>query len=725
MRFFRASILCATALAAFPAMAEEVADAGAADPRTIIVTGAREKATAATKTDTPVVETPQPITVIDDELYLAQGAVSIADTLNYVSGVTANAYGPDGRGDFSFVRGLDPLQFRDGMRDIFSFYASIRADPYNFDQVELIRGPASVLFGQGSLGGIVNLVSKRPEFDTSGEASLRYGSFGRKETLFDVTGPISDTVAGRIVARVRDSDTQTDFVPDDRVLFSPSLTFAPTPDTELTLIGLYQEDDGGSISQFLPLVGTILPNPNGRLPNSLFIGKPGWDRYDGRLLQGTALFEHRFGTTARLNLKARYIDSDLTYFTHYPNNYCNPANPYVLLDPATGRPPVDADGNTIIDPDTGCAFADPEQRTMGLYVDGSHARMEIFSTDNNVQFDFNTGADIEHTLLAGVDYSFNSVRKTAGFTEEFFDIYDIDYSSLSDYGGGLPSPTYELEDVEQDQLGLYVQDQIRLFDRVSVVLGARRDWTSARSFAGPRQSDAATTFRAGVIGEAVTGVSPFFSYTESFQPLAGSDSQGNPFVPKQGKQYEAGIKFHPADTILLTITGYHIEETNRPVSDDSTPAPFDQIQIGSLTSKGIEFEASAALPGDLNLVANASYNSAEEDGTDRQLENVPKVNASLWATKGFELGPDTSLLLGGGVRHVGKNRSFGPAFPDGIVTPSFTLFDALAEVTYANWSFAVNATNLFDKRYYSACLARGDCFMGSERNVFGTVSYRF
>ena len=113
------------------------------EQRTIIVTGARDQGTTATKTDTPIIETPQPITVIDDELYLAQGAVSIGDTLNYVSGVTANPYGPDSRVDGALVRGINALQFRDGMRDIFSYYASIRSDPYNFDQVELVRGPAA------------------------------------------------------------------------------------------------------------------------------------------------------------------------------------------------------------------------------------------------------------------------------------------------------------------------------------------------------------------------------------------------------------------------------------------------------------------------------------------------------------------------------------------------------------------------------------------------------
>lgn len=698
MRIVRFSLLCATALASTPALAETAEDTAfdAAEPRQIVVTGAREESSTATKTDTPIIETPQPITVIDDELYLAQGAVSVSDTLNYVSGVTANPYGPDSRVDGAFVRGIRALQFRDGMRDIFSYYASIRSDPYNFDQVELVRGPASVLFGQGSLGGIINLVSKRPEFETSGEIAVRYGSHDRKEVLADLTGGLTDTVAGRVVARVRDSDTQTDFVADDRVMISPSVTFAPSPDTELTLIGLYQEDDSGSTSQFLPLVGTILPNPNGRLPNDLFVGKPGWDRYDGRLLQGTALFEQRFGDAAKLNLKARYIDSDVTYLTHYANSYSNPANPYL----------------------------DPDQRLIGLYSDGSIARMEIFSSDNNLQFDFDTGANVEHVLLAGVDYSWNRVRKTGGMGFEIIDIYDIDYDALSDYGGGLPQPTSS-SDVEQEQLGFYLQDQIRFFDRASLVLGVRHDLAESQA-AGVEQYDtSATSFRAGVIAEVIDGVSPFFSYTESFEPVSGITSSEAALKPKSGRQFEAGIKFHPLDSVIVTVTGYRIEESGRPIDDPESDNPDHKIQVDGVVSKGFEFEGNASLPGDLNLIANLSYNEAEIDGTNQQLDNVPKFNASLWSTKRFALSDEASLLLGGGVRHVGKNRSYGRAFPDGIVTPAFTLVDAFAEVTFDRWSFALNATNLFDKRYYSACLARGDCFMGSERNVFGTVSYRF
>src|SRR3546814_1632647 len=239
-----------------PAWADERAPADE-DRDAIIVTAAN----AGTKTETPLVELPQPVTVITSEQFISQGAISISDTVKYAAGVLANPYGRDTRVDGFNVRGIDALQFRDGMRDIFSYYASITSDPYNFSRVEIVRGPASVLFGQGSIGGLVNLVSKTPEFKTGGELSLVYGSYNRKEVLGDVNVALTDHLAIRTVARVRDADTYVDHVPDDRVMFAPSIRWQPTPDTDVVLTGLYQEDDPGTTSKLLPIVGPSRPTP--------------------------------------------------------------------------------------------------------------------------------------------------------------------------------------------------------------------------------------------------------------------------------------------------------------------------------------------------------------------------------------------------------------------------------------------------------------------------------
>jgi iron complex outermembrane receptor protein len=684
------------ALAANPAWAGEGADDAAfADAAAEADAGAGEDAIVVTgytgtKTDTALTELPQPIKVITAEQYEAQGAISISDTVKYAAGVLANPYGRDTRVDGFNVRGLDALQFRDGMRDIFSYYASITSDPYNFSRVEIVRGPASVLFGQGSIGGLVNLVSKTPDFDTRGEVSLVYGSFDRKEVLGDINLAASDTLAVRFVGRARDADTYVDHVPDDRVMFAPSIRWQPTPDTDVVLTGLYQEDDTGSTSQFLPIVGTFRPNSvaGERLDRYTFVGKPGWDRYAGRSLQGGGSITHRFSDNVQLSLKARYIDSDLEYKTHYADSYTNPQDPFSVYG---------TDG-----------------RTIGLYADASDARMNVFSTDNNLQFNFNTGADIEHKLLVGVDYSWNKVQKRGIFGFEIVDLYDIDGDALLAYE---PSGDFVAE--SQKQLGVYVQDQIRFFDRVSVVLGARRDRVTGSS----GQKDNATTFRAGIIGEIGAGFSPFFSYTESFLPVAGrienSDgSFGDPYVPQTGTQYEAGIKWQPTPNTLVTATAFKIKERNRVLY----LAAGGTAQSGVLDTKGFEIEASHTLPGNFELLANYGYAKLKSE-TNTSLDYMPRHTASLWSTKTFGLPEEAQLRLGGGVVYSGKSVSTSDVWS--IVTPSRTTVDALAEINWNNWRFAVNATNLLNNKYFASCLARGDCFVGAPRNVMGTVGYRF
>nr|WP_037468321.1 TonB-dependent siderophore receptor [Sphingobium herbicidovorans] len=664
-----------------PAWADEAqSPEGAEASKDGIVVTAR----SGTKTETPPIEVPQPVTVISDRTYLSQGAISISDTVRYAAGVTANAYGRDTRVDSFVIRGISALQFRDGMRDIFSYYASVTSDPYNFSQVEIVRGPASVLFGQGSIGGLVNLVSKTPTFQTGGELSVVYGSYDRKEAMGDVNVALSDTLAVRAVGRVRDADTYVDNVPDDRVFFSPSIRWQPTPDTDITLLGLYQKDKSGSTSQFLPIVGTFRPNPNNSeaLDPFLFVGKPGWDRYDGRMLQGGGSLTQRFGDNVELNVKARYIDSNLSYFTHYANSYTNPTNPYL----------------------------DPAGRTIGLYSDGSEARMNVFSTDNNLLFKFNTGSQIEHKLLVGVDYSWNKVRKVGGFGYEVVDLYDIDYDALT-----IPPLDGTPERTSQKQLGIYVQDQIRMWDRVSVVLGARRDRVTT---AGSPVKDNATTFRAGIIGEIGAGFSPFFSYTESFLPIAMTVDGGGPAKPQRGTQYEAGVKWQPEPNTMLTVTAFHIKEINRILYG----AGSSVTQSGEITTKGIEFEASHRLPEDFELLVNYGYNKLVSHDTD-YFDYLPRHNASIWATKTFGMRDGAQLRLGAGVNYIGKRESIGPAWT--IVTPSYTLVDALAEINWNNWRFAINATNLLNKQYFASCLSRGDCFVGAPRNVMGTATFRF
>ena len=330
------------------------------------------------------------------------------------------------------------------------------------------------------------------------------------------------------------------------------------------------------------------------------------------------------------------------------------------------------------------------------------------------------GANIEHTLLVGIDYSWNRVGKRYAATPsslndiEKVDLYDIDYDALLTYD---PSSPFAYE--SQKQLGLYMQDQIRLYDRVSVVLGARRDRVTGSS----GKKDKATTFRAGIIGEIGAGLSPFFSYTESFLPVAGS-VQGNggipisPYRPLTGTQYEAGVKWQPQPGTLVTVTAFRIRERNRVLylANNAT------TQSGELTTKGVEIEASHRLPGNFELLANYGYSKLRSE-VNTSLDYMPRHTASIWSTKTFGLADAAQLRLGGGVVYNGKSVSTNALWS--IVTPSRTTVDALAEVNWQNWRFAINATNLLNNKFYASCLARGDCFMGAPRHVMGTLGFHF
>ena len=277
-------------------------------------------------------------------------------------------------------------------------------------------------------------------------------------------------------------------------------------------------------------------------------------------------------------------------------------------------------------------------------------------------------------------------------------------------------------------MGLRARCESLFVDRVSVVLGARRDHVTNST----GQKDNATTFRAGIIGEIGAGFSPFFSHTESFLPIAGANSDGDPFKPQTGTQYEAGVKWQPDRNTLVTVTAFHIKEQNRVLY-----LPNNVItQSGELTTKGLELEASHTLPGDFELLLNYGYNKLKSE-VNSSLEYMPRHTASIWSTKSFDITDGTRLRLGAGVVHSGKSKSTGaldpyglnPAIPAGtlytVVTPSRTTVDALAEINWNSWRFAINATNLFNKKYYASCLARGDCFVGAPRNVMGTVGYSF
>lgn len=261
---------------------------------------ARRTATA-TKTDTLLAEAPQSVSVITRDQMEAQNAQSVSDAVRYSAGVMAEANGPDPRADVITIRGFNAgmrSSFRDGLRDYaFNGQGGVVIEAYGLERIDVLRGPSSVLYGQGDAGGTVNLVSKRPTATPQAEGQLQFGSYGRRQGAFDLGGPVGDDHAPwryRVVALARTSDTQIDHVTDNRVYLAPSMHWEPSAATQLTLLADYQKNRRGQGYQALPRVGTLVPNAQGQtLPSSAFAGEPGFDRFDQQRASLGYQFEHQ------------------------------------------------------------------------------------------------------------------------------------------------------------------------------------------------------------------------------------------------------------------------------------------------------------------------------------------------------------------------------------------------------------------------------------------------
>ncbi|MEG3792491.1 TonB-dependent siderophore receptor [Lysobacter sp. CCNWLW3] len=641
-------------------------------------------ARSATKTDTPISETPQAITVVTRERMSDQGAQSVQDALNYAAGVRSDAYGLDSRGDWTLIRGSSPSEYLDGLRNAFNYYtSSARTDPYMLERIEVLRGPASMLFGQGSTAGIVNLVSKRPQAETRREIGVQIGSYDRRQLNADFTGPLSDdgTWLYRLVGVYRDSETQVDQVDDDRRLFAPSLTWKPSEDTSLTLQLRWQRDRTGSTSQFFGWSGLLAPNPNGRVPSRRYIGNPG-DHYDTDRSTAGWLFEHRFNENWSVRQSFRAARNKVDYASVYGNPFANPTDP----------------------------FLDPQQRLLPREGWFAKTQVRMQNIDQHVEGRFKTGA-IEHQMLLGLD----AVRFKQDEAQLFdsnvppVDIFDPVYTPYTPPALGAPVRT------SQRQVGLYLQDQMRFGEHWIVVAGLRHDRVKNGLAGAVDEDSSATTKRLGLMFHDWAGWSPYVSYSESFTPLAGTNAiTGARYTPQKGEQVEAGLKFEPAGRDLsFTAAAYELREENRLVPDPRNPNT--NIQAGKTKVNGLELEVSGRLTDSFDITAH--YNYLEND---KQLENTPRHQAAVWGKQRFRVAGREGFAAGLGLRYMSAFDS-----PPAPTTPSVTLADALLSYDTGAWRWALNVNNLTDKRYFSICMGRGDCWFGARRNIGLSATFVF
>lgn len=688
--------LLTASLGCVPAFAQTAQSTATLTP--ITVTGATDNALSpiqgytatsslsASKTDIPLIETPQSVTVITADQIQDQGAQGLQEALNYAAGVRSDAYGQDSRSDNVMVRGSSPITYMDGLRTNYNYYTSTtRTEPYTLERIEVLRGPASMLYGQGSTAGVVNMISKRPQAETSREVGIQYGTYNRRQIQTDLTGAIDEDGEWlyRVVALGRKSDTMVDHVPDDRMVLAPSITWRPSNRTSLTLLALWQDDKSGSTAQFFPWEGTVSDNPNGQLDTSTFIGDPDWDRYNSERRSIGWAFEHQLNDNWTIRQNARWSYNHVDYRSLYGDSLTLP----------------------------GGWAADPiNKRMIGRYAWGSDTTVRMAQADQHLQGKFATGP-VQHDLLIGFEYTQAKHQEATAYesplTVPLIDAYNPVYPSYT------PPAFFGSPDMRQHDMGVYVQDQMRV-DNWILVAGLRHDRSKNTVDGSPSQTSTATSKRFGLLYAFPIGISPYISYSESFTPELGRDRQGNAFVPLRGKQWEAGVKYESPDRqTLANISVYTLREENRLVSDPASP--MNSIQAGETRNRGVEVELKTTVADSLDLIANYNYLDLDE-----QLEGQPKHVASIWGKYRFALNNMPGFSVGAGVRWVdGFRDGAGPE------VPSVTLVDALLAYETPQWRLALNANNLFDKTYVATCLGRGDCWYGARRSVVASATYKF
>ncbi|MES0873780.1 TonB-dependent siderophore receptor [Sinimarinibacterium thermocellulolyticum] len=639
-----------------------------------------EEASTATKTGTPILETPASVSVITAEALRDRGALTLQDALRYSAGIMSDAYGLDNRTDSAILRGTEFQSVVDGMRDQFNYYNTTRPDVYAFERIEILRGPASVLYGQGPSAGIVALVSKRPRAEAAHELIAEYGRFDRRRINVDSTGPIDGDGEWRYrtVGVLQRSDSQVDYAFYDREMLSPSLSWVPTDRFTWTLLTHYQRDDSRNAISFLPHSGTLLDNPNGRIPVSRFTSEPDFDRFEATRHAASSFIDWQIADTWSLHQSLRFAVNDNPYYTLYPDVFSNPQDP----------------------------FLDDTRRTVARFVYAELRDQRDWTADHRAVARFATGA-VAHQLLVGVDHAYSRFTRRSGsaYLDAPFDLFDPAY--------GTPVEMPELSDpftTRARYTGVYAQNQMRIGNWIALG-GLRHDRSGVEPQGGEEARENETTGRAGLMYETDFGLAPYLSYATSFQPNTDVDpDSGEVFDPLAGKQIEIGLKYQPdgGDT-LLTLTWFDLTEENRVFYDLASFVP----SVSDVDSRGVEFEGITRL-GDLDLTASYTYIDIAKR---RQYFAVqPRHLASLWATYDWR-----GLKIGAGTRYLGSTTDDGGT----LRLPAVLLFDAMLAYDVERWRVAVNATNIEDQTYVTSCLARGDCFYGNRGNVVGSVGYRF
>ncbi|MET3648830.1 TonB-dependent siderophore receptor [Phyllobacterium ifriqiyense] len=652
---------------------------------------AASNTTTGSKTDTPLIEVPQSISVVTKEQIRDQGAQNVVEALRYTAGVTTGIFGEDPRFDQLTMRGFNSHfygDYKNGLRQPTSVFSIFKTETYGLERIDVLKGPSSVLYGQGTPGGIIDRVTKKPTEEVIREIQGQVGSNNRFQGAFDFSGPIDSNkeFLYRLTGVVRDADSyQHSDMPDDGRYIAPSVTWQPDEETKLTILGDYLEDEVGWNFDYTRPDGT---------PTHTFAGEPSFDRYKQKQYSVGYELEHRFNDVWQVKQKLRWASLDLDAKYVYQ---------FRLHD----------DGHTI-------------DRVWDIRND----KLDSFNVDNQAIAEFDVGAT-GHKMLFGLDYQYMDAnsRVISGYGPPL-DVDDPIYGQPVD-----TSVFIESENTSQkvNQTGIYIQDQIKYQDRWLLTLGGRYDWADTQThnqlaLTRTDTNDSAFTGRIGLTYLSEIGLAPYVSYSTSFQPQPGTTSSARgskPFEATEGEQYEVGVKYEPTANSLVTLSVFDLTQSNVLTDDPDSPVGGVNIQTGEVRVRGVELEGTADLTDSLRLRASYTYLDMEvtksnNDDVGKRPISVPEHQASLWGDYTIKNGAFDGLGFGAGVRLTGST------FADNqntVKNDSSAFVDASIHFERDGTRLAINASNLFDKQV--ATCSFGSCYWQQGRTIIGTLTRRW
>ncbi|MFT8521101.1 TonB-dependent siderophore receptor [Gluconobacter oxydans] len=654
---------------------------------------------AATKTSTPLEDVPQNLTVITQARMSMLNSRSLSEAVRYAAGVSDYGSKDDPRGYLGTIRGFSPDIYLDGTRTPdASSSQSFSIEPWGLEEMDVLRGASSALYGSGQLGGIINAVSKRPRVDQQNQVAFQTGSYSRVQGAADVGGALnaSKTLLWRFNGLLRKSDTYAKNIKNNEVYVAPSLSWRPDDRTDFTILASYEQLDAGSTAQFLPADGTIYASPYGYIARNFLNSDADYDVYSKRQAAIGYSFTRRLTPNWTISQNMRYAHLDLSYR-------------YV----------------------TAVALS-ADQRTLTRQALLQSANYNNVTLDTRSDLKLRTGP-VRHEILFGVDFRSDFMANRRGQkTAPSLDLYNPVYRPISWPSYGTKTNTNETE----TQTGVYAQEQARWHD-FYLTLSGRGDFTQSQTVnnltAGRTpQQDNAFTGRVGLLYKSPIGLSPYVSYATSFQPQVGTTRLNTPYLPTRGRQIEAGLKYKPphgtpwGEDFMLTADFFDLVETNV-LTTDPEDSTYD-IQTGEQRTRGFEAEGVGRLPYRIDMLASFTYQDPRITKTTvaAQLNQrpvaIPSHMASLFLKRDFRLTKDWMTGIGGGVRYTGNTAG---ALPETFSVPSQLVWDLQAHVDYQRFGVQFNGTNLANRHYVAVCTRSVACAWAPGRTVFVTLSYRW